>query len=246
MRMFGNSLSFQQDTKMTEADPQIVEEQTARLVDQETDLHPSDARRTDAEPASILSGRIDELYEQVSGGLLYTHHRANANTSRTLEVSAFAYALIDLLIEKGLLTEEELNERKREVGKRLVEKFNNNGMTVAIQESQVDKYKFEDGPKIDCENRLHLCKAACCRLNFPLSPQDLEEGVVKWDLSHPYLIARGSDGYCRHLERGISCCAIYQHRPLPCRAYDCRKDERIWADFEHKIVSPELEKLFPQ
>ena len=215
------------------------EEQTVRRADPEMELpSPSDA------VASVLSARLNDLYEQVSGGLLYSHHRANANTSKTLEVTAFAYALIDLLIEKGLLTEEELNERKREVGKQLVEKFNNSGMTVAIQDSKIDKYEFEGGPKIDCENRIHLCKAACCRLRFPLSPQDLEEGIVKWDMPHPYLIARGADGYCRHLERGSCRCTIYQPRPLPCRAYNCRKDERIWADFDNKVVSSELEKLF--
>lgn len=224
---------------MIEATPLNAEEQTARPVDPEMGLPSPDTR-----PAAILSTRIDDLYEQVSGGLLYSHHRANANTSKTLEVTAFAYALIELLIEKGLLTEEELNERKRKVGQRLVKKFNHNGMGVEIQDLQMDKYEFEGAPKIDCENRIHLCKAACCRLRFPLSPQDIEEGIVKWDLPHPYLIARGADGYCRHLARGSCRCSIYQHRPLPCRAYDCRQDQRIWADFDNKAVSPELEKLF--
>ncbi len=186
----------------------------------------------------------EQLRQELAGGLLYAHHRANANTSRTLEVTAFAYALIEILIEKGLLTEAELNERKRAVGQRLIEKFNRAGMAVELQDSQINKYQFEGSPQIDCENRMHLCKAACCRLRFPLSPQDLEEGIVKWDLPHPYLIARGTDGYCRHLERGSFRCTIYQHRPLPCRAYDCRKDERIWADFDNRVISPELEKLF--
>jgi Fe-S-cluster containining protein len=186
----------------------------------------------------------EQLRQELIGGLLYCHHRANTNTSKSLEMTAFAYALIELLIEKGLLTEEELNERKRKVCERLVEKFNRAGMAVEIQESAIDKYEFEGGPEIDCENRLHLCKAACCRLRFPLSPQDIEEGIVKWDLPHPYLIARGADGYCSHLERGGCRCAIYQHRPLPCRAYDCREDKRIWADFDKKVVSQELEKLF--
>ena len=190
------------------------------------------------------AGPTEGLRQEFAGGLLYCHHRANTNTSKTLEVTAFAYALIELLIEKGLLTEEEIDERKRQVGQRLVTKFNQAGMGVEIQESAIDKYEFEGGPGIDCENRVHLCKAACCRLRFPLSAQDLEEGVVKWDLPHPYLIARGTDGYCSHLERGGSCCSIYQHRPLPCRAYDCRNDQRIWADFDNKVVSPELEKLF--
>jgi Putative zinc- or iron-chelating domain len=188
----------------------------------------------------------ESLRQEVVGGLLYTHHRANTNTSRTLEVASFAYALIQLLIEKGVLTQEELDERKRKMGQSLLEKFNRAGMGVEIQESKIDKYEFEGGPQIDCENRLHLCKAACCRLRFPLSQQDLEEGIVKWDLPHPYLIARGNDGYCRHVERGSCRCTVYQHRPLPCRVYDCRQDQRIWADFENRVVSPELEKLFQQ
>jgi hypothetical protein len=106
-------------------------------------------------------------------------------------VTAFAYALIELLIDKGVLTEEELNERKRKVGERLVEKLKGDGMGVMLQGSEVDKYKFEGGATIDCENRVHLCKAACCRLGFALSRQDIEERVVKWDLSRPYMNRRG-------------------------------------------------------
>lgn len=196
------------------------------------------------EQKSNTLGLSEQLRQELVGGLLYCHHRANTNTSKTLEVTAFAYALIELLIDKGLLTEDELNERKREVGKRLVEKLKDNGMGVMLQGSETDKYKFDGRAKIDCENRIHLCKAACCRLGFALSKQDIEEGIVKWDLSRPYMNRRDRDGYCIHLERGNCRCGIYQNRPVPCRGYDCREDKRIWADFENKIVSPELEKLF--
>ena len=37
-------------------------------------------------------------------------------------------------------------------------------------------------------DRVHLCKASCCRLPFALSRQDVEEGIVRWDLGQPYLI----------------------------------------------------------
>jgi len=189
----------------------------------------------------------ERLRREVEGGLLYCHHRENTNTTQALEVTAFTYAVIDLLVEKGLLGEDELNERKQEMGRRLVEKFNARGMNVAIQESQIDKYKFEGGPQIDCASRVHLCKAACCRLKFPLSKQDLEEGVVKWDLPRPYLIARRADGYCAHMEQGCAGgCTVYENRPLPCRAYDCRGDERIWSDFENGVVSPGLEQLMQE
>lgn len=53
-------------------------------------------------------------------GLLYTHSRINANTSKTLESTSFLYTLIELLIEKGLLTTEELDDRKMQIAERLV------------------------------------------------------------------------------------------------------------------------------
>jgi Fe-S-cluster containining protein len=187
---------------------------------------------------------FEQLRRDVTDGLLYTHHRANANTGKTLEVTSFAYALIELLIEKGLLTEEELNERKQKVMERLAEKFRENGMGVVRMEPEHDKYAFEDGVKIDCENRVHLCHAACCRLQFALSRQDVEEGIVKWDFSRPYMIRQSAEGYCIHLERNACRCSVYDNRPVPCRAYDCRNDKRIWADFERKIPNPDLEKVF--
>jgi Fe-S-cluster containining protein len=66
------------------------------------------------------------------------------------------------------------------------------------------------------------------------------------DLGRPYLIAQGADGYCRHLDRCTCRCTVREHRPLPCRGYDCRNDKRVWLDFEKRIVNPELDQLFTQ
>jgi hypothetical protein len=144
---------------------------------------------------------LAELRQEVSGGLLYAHHRANGNTSKVLEVTSFAYALIELLVEKGLLKVEELDERKRQVATRLAEKFRDNGMGVVRQEPEYDKYNLDGSVEIDCESRLQFCHAACCRLQFALSRQDVEEGVLKWDFSRPYMIKQDHDGYCAHLDR---------------------------------------------
>jgi hypothetical protein len=188
---------------------------------------------------------VEMLRGEVGHGLVYTHLRANANTSRTLEVASFSYALIELLVEKGVLTLEELDARKVEVAERLTEKFRESGMGVIRQDPEYDKYTFDDGVAIDCERRLPSCRAACCRLQFALSFQDIEEGVVRWDFAHPYLIRQGADGYCVHLDRGTSRCSVYAERPVPCRAYDCRHDERIWLDFEAMTPNPALELLAP-
>ena len=65
--------------------------------------------------------------------------------------------------------------------------------SVALQEDEEDKYAFEKGATIDCENHVHLCRAACCRLDFALSKQDIEEGIVKWELGRLYLIAKHAE-----------------------------------------------------
>jgi len=180
---------------------------------------------------------------EIAEGLRYTHERANSNTAKLLEVSSFAYAAIELLAEKGLIDIEVLDRKKKEIAGRLVEKFRQEGIGAAYQDPEYDKYTFEKSVEIDCENRIPLCKAACCRLRFALSHQDVEEGIVQWEFAHPYFIAQGDDGYCHHLDRSCMSCSIHKNRPVPCRGYDCRQDNRIWSDFENRIVSPELDKL---
>jgi Fe-S-cluster containining protein len=188
-----------------------------------------------------------ETRDEIAEGLRYVHFRADANTSKLVEVASFMYAAIDLLKEKGLLDIEELDERKREATKNLVAKFSERGMGVVYQKPEQDKYAFEAGARIDCENRLEKCKAACCKLPFALSKQDVEEGVVRWDFSAPYIIAHKPDGYCQHLDQEKKCCSVYAQRPVPCRGYDCRKDKRIWSDFENYVINPRInEPGWPQ
>jgi Fe-S-cluster containining protein len=163
-----------------------------------------------------------------------------------LESASFVYALVELLAEKGLLDISELEARKKAVAARLLDAFLQKGMGVAMQEGEQDKYAFGGSVDIDCDSRVHLCKASCCRMSFALSEQDVQEGVIKWDMGRPYLIAQDSEGYCRHLDRDSYHCMVREWRPLPCRGYDCRNDQRIWLDFDQKIINPELEQLFQQ
>jgi Putative zinc- or iron-chelating domain len=109
-----------------------------------------------------------------------------------------------------------------------------------MQEFGVSKYEFKGGAEIDCENRIHLCKAACCRLPLALSKEDVQEGIVRWDLAQPYIIAQDKDGYCVHMDHQTCRCSVYTHRPIPCRGYDCRKDKRIWLDFEKRVVNSQV------
>jgi Fe-S-cluster containining protein len=219
-----------------------MNQDTATILEMHT-LDAEDMRPTEQAPRT-LAEELAELRQELVGGLLYSHHRANSNTSRVLEFAAFLYALIEILQEQGLVAIEELDARKAIVAERLERRFRDKGMGVHLQEPELDKYTVRGSVQIDCENRLHLCKAACCRMWFPLSQQDVEEGVVRWDLRQPYIIAQDAQGYCQHLDRGACHCSIYAQRPLPCRVFDCRKDKRIWLDFENKEINPNLEDLF--
>jgi Fe-S-cluster containining protein len=189
-------------------------------------------------PTEILS----KIHKDLSSGLLYTHSRINANTTKNLEAASFLYALIELLNEKGLLTIEELDERKKQVAERLVKRFIESGLGLMYQDPEYDKYAFDKEADVDCESRLEICKAICCKLPFALSKQDVEEGTIRWEFGRPYLIAHGDDGYCVHLNRNTYKCTVREHRTVPCRGFDCRDNEkwRIWLDYEKKILSPEL------
>ena len=184
----------------------------------------------------------NDLRMEVVKGLLYTHTRINANTSKTLEASSFLYALIELLNEKGLLTFEELDERKKQVAQRLVKKFVESGVGLMYQDTEEDKYTFEKEAIVDCESRLHICRAICCKLPFALSKQDVSEGIVKWEFGRPYLIAHDDDGYCVHLDRKNYNCIIREHRPLPCRGFGCQDNEKwnVWKDFDIMELNPEF------
>jgi hypothetical protein len=186
------------------------------------------------------------LLNYIATGFRYSHVRINFNTSKTLEATSFLYAMIELLNEKGLLTIEELDNRKKKVAERLVKKFVETGNGLMYQDPEYDKYTFEQEAHVDCLKRLHICKAVCCKFPFALSKQDVEEGIIRWEFGHPYLIAHGEDGYCLHMDRKTYQCAERNHRPVPCRGFDCKSDEKwpVWQDFEKKILNLEFFKRF--
>lgn len=177
--------------------------------------------------------------EEILEGFLYSYRQLDTNAMKVYEASAHLYSLIELLVAKGIIGIEELDQRKKAVEKRLNDSFKEAGIGVRVRRDDNDKYGLSDEVKIDCEKRKPLCRAACCRLAYPLSLQDIKEGI-RWSLGKPFLNAREADGYCVHLQRDTLGCSIYEHRPTVCRQYDCRNDRRIWLDFDKMIINPEL------
>ncbi len=225
---------------MEDRENQAAEKITIRLPEDHPGMNGDGTADHSSEDSDDTTER---LRDEVAHGLLYTHSRANANSSKVLEVASFSYALIELLKERGVISIEELDERKKQVNERLAKKFTETGMGVALTKEAHEENGDQETVEIDCENRLHLCHAACCRLRFALSARDVESGKVKWNLGQPYMIRQGADGYCHHLDRATKFCSIYEDRPFVCRAYDCRQDERIWKDFENMEINPDLDEF---
>jgi Fe-S-cluster containining protein len=178
--------------------------------------------------------------EELLQGFHAAHRRIGETAAGAVEASTNVFALAELLIKKGVIGLDELESVRRVVGPRIEERAKES-LAVQLADGAPNKYEMDEQTvEIDCENRVHLCKAACCRLRFALSEQDVEEGVVNWSISEPYLNRQVADGYCSHSDPGSRRCNIYTNRPGVCRAYDCRNDHRIWVDFEQRIPNPRL------
>jgi len=150
-------------------------------------------------------------------------------------------ALIDLLIAKGVISARELDERKQIARSQQEER---DARTVLpLLGEPVDKYAVTT-PDIPCSENLPLCRAACCRMVFYLTRQDLDEGAVRWEYAQPYRI-RQTEGTCVHFDRSCPGCSIYAQRPAVCRSYDCRTDKRVWEDYDKRIPAAAVQALPP-
>lgn len=175
-------------------------------------------------------------------GFMFDHSLMSETARQALRASTAALALAQLLVEEGVIDEEAFAERRSAIASELQEQVGRTGVGLFLNDAHEDKYALTQLPQINCAERIHLCKAACCTFRFPLSRQDVEEGTAQWDLGRPYWNRQDTDGYCIHHDPEGGGCRIYEHRPGPCRVFDCRNDKRIWSDFEAMVVSPELEQ----
>lgn len=143
-------------------------------------------------------------------------------------------ALIDLLVLKGVLTEDHRAWITALQGERNHVKLAPGG----------DKHAIVS-PDVDCAALLPLCKGRCCAFNVTLSRDDVVEGKLRWDLRDPYALPKhAGTGYCENM-RPDGGCAAYHDRPATCRTYDCRRDPRVWLDYEQRLPAPMPAHLIP-
>jgi Fe-S-cluster containining protein len=175
---------------------------------------------------------------------MFTQAVFQKSFTRLSLVEAMLGELIDALMAKGLVVSDELPgataaaaEADVRAAEHLTEAEPSLGWPkVAVR---VDPSEPEADEPVDCGARMHICEAVCCKLKFALTSDEIEVGVVKWDIGHPYIIRQNSTGYCCHNDSASNGCTIYADRPSLCRRYSCKNDARIWTDFDNMVLNRE-------
>jgi len=181
---------------------------------------------------------LEALERQIERGSFFTHTALGQTSSHLREVESFTYGVLDVLLEKKLVTTEEIAVSVENIRRETAANGEVPGPGVALrfdspaQESQAEV-------KVDCAARMHICHAICCRLDFALTQGEVESGKIKWDLGRPYFIRHEMHGSCTHQDCKTGCCRVYGDRPAICRTYSCARDTRIWKDFEKMELNTE-------
>ena len=166
----------------------------------------------------------------------YSMHAREAATS--FETGATLEAIVQLLIDKGLIARDEFMTARDAAAERIAGHQQRSWVgpwLTVIDETQEAK----PAKLVDCETRHPTCQAACCTFyKVILTEGEVRGGALLWDLGAPYSLPRGPSGHCAYLDRESLKCTVWQDRPFVCRGYSCESDREIWADFE-KVIPTE-------
>lgn len=200
----------------------------------------------------------DEVERQMRHASFFVQASLEKQGQLASKLDVYVTSLIELLLDRGVLGPEDLaravDANRAEHSAEARARFERDGAmppwpTVMVRQDGPDHDGASDPNgsgepaaeevEVDCAARMHVCKAVCCSLPFPLSAAEVEAGDVRWDLGHPYVIRQTAEGYCVHNDRSSGGCDVYDKRPGVCRGYSCAHDERIWADFDNMVLNEE-------
>ena len=187
---------------------------------------------------------VSELERQVERGSMFTQAVFQKSFTRLSLVEAVVREMLDVFEKRGVVAEDDLIEVKTALEETAQRPEDDDDDTrsklpwpaVAIR---IDPSEPNSPEPVDCGARMPVCQAVCCRLKFALSQDEIEQGRVKWDIGHPYVIRQDSTGYCCHNDCATHSCTVYNDRPRLCHDYSCRYDKRIWKDFDAMELNTE-------
>ncbi|MDR2439841.1 MAG: YkgJ family cysteine cluster protein [Planctomycetaceae bacterium] len=196
----------------------------------------------DVEAVAQMVEQIDHS-KKIEKTFLHLNEQYNRNG---FNIEAMQNELRDLIMDVTLLKRALMSlgqigvmERQRIEKELIIELFPPKqvrvGLGVIVAQGQSTLPSEED-----CEKRKHLCKQACCRIfEVHLNADEVESGRFDWNPRSPYSLHKNHAG-CVHLIEGK--CAIYHNRPATCYTYSCKKDSRIWLDYEKVELNPSLKQ----
>jgi hypothetical protein len=180
---------------------------------------------------------LASVERQLVRDAMFTHTALGRNSMRISEVESFTYGLIDVLLAKGLVSQEEVGRAAEHVRSEAEGKGEAAGPGVALRmDAEVSQ---ESTVTVNCAERMPVCHSICCKLGFALTAAEVEAGQIRWDLGRPYQIRHEASGFCVHRDAETGFCGAYEARPGICRAYSCAHDKRIWKDFERMELNRE-------
>ncbi len=180
---------------------------------------------------------VSELERQLERSGFFTHSSLSNQAERINEIESFLYGLIDSLVTAEIIDKDTLEHTVKKVRDETLQKMEHFHAGIAISVDSGEE--SESFVEVNCEERLAVCKAVCCKLNFALTVEEIESGNAKWDLGQPYYVRQKENGYCTHFNKNSQCCSIYTERPGVCKKYSCANDNRIWTDFEKMELNHE-------
>lgn len=180
---------------------------------------------------------IENLRLELENALRFLHTFNMQSKIDLIDITSRLLTLIEELVASSAIDLRSFEKRRQMIAERETERMNKEGHVKVMVCETEDKYAMTELPEINCAQKLPSCKARCCTFGFALSIQDLNEGIVRWNYGLPYHIKQNEDSYCEHVNRETMQCAVYENRPAVCRTYDCRKDQRVWTDFDKNIVA---------
>jgi Fe-S-cluster containining protein len=191
----------------------------------------------DVEAVAQMVEQLD-FSKKIEKTLFHLNEQDNRNG---FNVAAMQNELRDLIMDVTLLKRALMSlgqigvmERRRIEKELIIELFPPKqvraGLGIVVAQGQSTLPSEED-----CEKRKHLCQQACCRIfDVHLNADEIESGRFDWNPKSPYSLHKNHAG-CIYLTGGQ--CAIYHHRPATCYTYSCKKDSRIWLDYEKRKIN---------
>src|SRR5690349_9637103 len=127
------------------------------------------------DPKRVRLPVIAEVERQVDRQGLWSHGMHTATLDRMHDLATWVFAGLEVLMEKGVVTSDELAQIRARVREKLEERHWSQQVGFALNDDQTDKYKAKPS-LVDCDARMSLCKGVCCWMDHPLQVADIDEG----------------------------------------------------------------------